>query len=704
MASAISPSLTDPPDSPMGSPSGPGRLGLLLGSYYADSSSADSSGEVLGRSDSVDSALPANEGDYDSQSVSELTRAYVKLSQGSAELESDLRMLLYENCTKFLGAAKAVSEVNRTTGDILDKDHGDARAAEVAIEEAGEIARRSSSTEDPSVRKLVTTVTDLDRVQQLEALRKLPDTLASQTDDLTLVNGYRANCESTLHRLGKDLRTVRDLEEKCLNIVEAADSRLRHRIKADFDLGTSDRLAMVQAVKDTTAASQEFRTIESIKLRELFKRCAPKQIATLYMPRYVEVRDALITLNILEESFRESALAPALSKVAESADMDAITGLLSFANSHNETGDKVRHFAEMAVRKWTQARLTEAQQECVASGSERPLVMVCGTLSTGAAEVLDAWKGMTAQELGSLMLGEVTDIFSGDGALVWGAPDKGTLDTIRLLGKIKKQSVVERLSISVCPGLDKSKTEAALDGLLDRLCDDYARQRGAEIAKVKEPEERARQLSQMSKSLDETLSGVEGLQPMGVLGKVYEAFLDAVRSNTGANVHQEMSQLVAAAESVLAPDEALAVAAMGIVQRRAPASAPPAAKRIRKGALTRGGVVPPRGAITPGARKKTRSTEELQLEEIARGRAMLERSLRRNERYMQLNRQKSPERITPQYDIPLTVPKSPKLSRSVSKARHSPIAEKEKRPFVPRKSLRQILRPENGKFGKQWHI
>lgn len=168
MVPAVSPKSSDPADSPVSSPSKPGRLGLLLSSYYADSSSADSSGDSRDRSVSVDSVLPSNEVDYDSQGVSELTRAYAKLSRGSAELQSDLRMLLYENCTKFLGAAKAVEEVSRTTGDILDETNGDLRVAERAIKQAADVAIQAKKSNGcSSVRKLVDTMTDLDRVGYL---------------------------------------------------------------------------------------------------------------------------------------------------------------------------------------------------------------------------------------------------------------------------------------------------------------------------------------------------------------------------------------------------------------------------------------------------------------------------------------------------------------------------------------------------------
>ncbi|KAF4653248.1 hypothetical protein FOZ61_009124 [Perkinsus olseni] len=565
MSSALSPAFTDDPsaDSPADSPSKPGRLGLLLGSYYADSSSADSSIKAQGRSDSVDSVLPSSEGDYDSQGVSELTRAYVKLSQGSAELQSDLRMLLYENCTKFLGAAKAVSEVSQTTGDILDEKHGDLKVAKGAIRSACDVAQSGMPSDDTSVHKLVNTVTDLDRVQQLEALRRLPDTLAAQTDDLALVSGYRLNCEKTLHTLGQELRTVHDLEEKCLRIVDAADERLRHRIKADFDLTTADRLAMVKAVHDKSSASQEFRTIESMKLRELFKQSAPKQMATIYMPRYVEVRNALRELEVLEESFCESALAPVLNRVAESLDMDAITALLSFATTYGEVDDRWRLFARTAAGKWTEAKLAEARQECVKAKSERPLALVCGTLSTGAAEILDCWKQMGAEELGSLMLDEVCDLFGVDSIPAWKSGDENELDTMALIAKIIKQSVVDRLSISVCAGLDKTEAEAAVNGLLSRFCDDFAARRGAEIAHLEDSEERARQLAQMSKQLDETLAGLDSIQPMQVLGKVYEAFLYTLRATSSeGGLQEDITKLIAAAESVLAPDEALAVAAM----------------------------------------------------------------------------------------------------------------------------------------------
>ncbi|KAF4727195.1 hypothetical protein FOZ62_010963 [Perkinsus olseni] len=67
----------------------------------------------------------------------------------------------------------------------------------------------------------------------------------------------------------------------------------------------------------------------------------------------------------------------------------------------------------------------------------------------------------------------------------------------------------------------------------------------------------------MSKQLDETLAGLDSIQPMQVLGKVYEAFLDTLRATSSkGGLQQDITKLIAAAESVLAPDEALAVAAM----------------------------------------------------------------------------------------------------------------------------------------------
>lgn len=347
----------------------------------------------------------------------------------------------------------------------------------------------------------------------------MPDTLAAQTDDLTLVAGYKANCEQTLNTLGKELRTVHDLEEKCLEIVNAADGRLRHRIKADFDLTTVDRLAMTKAVYDVSSASQEFRTIECMKLREMLKQVAPKQVATMYMPRYVEVRDALYELDVLEESFCQAVLSPALKRVAESSDMDAITGLLSFASNHHAIDERWRSFARTAAGKWTAARLAEAREECVKVHSERPLVLVCGTLSTGAAELLDSYGEMSAEELGSLMLDEVCNLFEEESIPTWRSADD-ELETIALIAKIIKQSVVDRLSISVCAGLDKTKPEAAVTGLLDHLCDAYATKRGVEIAHLEDSEDRARQLAHVSKSLDETLAGLDSIQPMRVLGKV----------------------------------------------------------------------------------------------------------------------------------------------------------------------------------------